>query len=235
MYRQLDATHIENTMTTLSGRVTRRFPASGLSKVAKELATISTESMRTAEALGRPIYLLRVGVWVCIGGIVVVAVAPFLILNTTAMFSDFAEFVQVLEAGVNDVVFLAVGIFFLATLENRIKRRRALRKLRESRSVAHIVDMHQLSKDPEQLLSPGDDNSLDGGILSRADLAKYLDYSSEMLSLTSKVAALYIQNLDDPVVLESVTKIENLTTGLSRKIWQKIMILDTIGESATRT
>lgn len=235
MYRQLDATHIENTVTTLSGRITRRFPESGLSKVARELATISTESMRTAEALGRPIHLLRVGVWICISGIVVIAVAPFLILNTTAMFSDFGDFVQVVEAGVNDVVFLAVGIFFLATFETRIKRRRALRKLRELRSVAHIVDMHQLSKDPEQLLSPGDDNSIDGPILSRADLAKYLDYSSELLSLTSKVAALYIQNLDDPVVLESVTKIENLTTGLSRKIWQKIMILDTIGTSAART
>jgi hypothetical protein len=232
MYRQLDATRIENTVTTLSGRVARRFPQSGLSKVAKELATIGTESMMTAEALGRPIHLLRVGVWVCIGGIVVIAVAPFLILNTATMFSDFGEFVQVVEAGVNDVVFLAVGIFFLATLETRIKRRRALRKLRELRSVAHIVDMHQLSKDPEQLLSPGDDNSIDGPILSRADLAKYLDYCSELLSLTSKVAALYIQNLDDPVVLESVTKIENLTTGLSRKIWQKIMILDTIVEPA---
>jgi len=235
MYRQLDATHIENTVTTLSGRVSRRFPESGLSNVARELATISRESMRTAEALGRPIHALRVGVWVCIGGIVVIAVAPFVILNTTAMFSDFGEFVQVVEAGVNDAVFLAVGIFFLATLETRIKRRRALRKLRELRSVAHIVDMHQLSKDPELLLSPGDDNSLDGVILSRADLAKYLDYSSELLSLTSKVAALYIQNLDDPVILESVTKIENLTTGLSRKIWQKIMILDTIGEPAART
>jgi hypothetical protein len=46
-----------------------------------------------------------------------------------------------------------------------------------------------------------------------------------MLSLVGKVAALYVQDLDDPVVLGAVNDVENLTTGLSRKIWQKIMII----------
>ena len=81
------------------------------------------------------------------------AIAPFVLFNLSGVFSDFGEFIQVMEAGVNDVIFLGVGIFFLATLEGRVKRRRALRKLRELRSVAHIVDMHQLTKDPEALMS----------------------------------------------------------------------------------
>jgi len=46
-----------------------------------------------------------------------------------------------------------------------------------------------------------------------------------MLSLTGKLAALYVQNFDDSVVLSSVDEIESLTTGLSGKIWQKLMIL----------
>ena len=55
---------------------------------------------------------------------------------------------------------------------------------------------------------------------------RYLDYCSEMLSLTGKLAALYMQNMRDPIVIESVNEIEDLTTSLSRKIWQKIMILN---------
>ena len=44
--------------------------------------------------------------------------------------------------------------------------------------------------------------------------------------LIGKVAALYVQRFDDPVALSAVDQIEDLTTGLSRKIWQKIMIID---------
>jgi hypothetical protein len=46
-----------------------------------------------------------------------------------------------------------------------------------------------------------------------------------MLSLTGKLAALYMQNVRAPVIIEAVNGIEELTTSLSRKIWQKIMIL----------
>ncbi|MFM7924284.1 MAG: hypothetical protein ACKPJJ_29030, partial [Planctomycetaceae bacterium] len=55
---------------------------------------------------------------------------------------------------------------------------------------------------------------------------RYLDYCSELLSLVGKLAALYAQSTSDPVVLQSVNDIEQLTNGLSRKIWQKIMMLD---------
>ena len=61
--------------------------------------------------------------------------------------------------------------------------------------------------------------------MSAADLARYLDYCSEMLSLTGKVAALYVQNFEDGVALQAVNEIEDLTTGLSRKIWQKLTIV----------
>lgn len=50
----------------------------------------------------------------------------------------------------------------------------------------------------------------------------YLDYCSEMLSLVGKTAALYAENNDDQVVLQTVEGIEELTMNLSQKIWQKI-------------
>jgi hypothetical protein len=57
------------------------------------------------------------------------------------------------------------------------------------------------------------------------ELSRYLDYCSEALSLTGKVAALYVQRFDDAVALDAVNEVEQLTTGLSRKIWQKLTVL----------
>lgn len=57
------------------------------------------------------------------------------------------------------------------------------------------------------------------------ELGRYLDYCSEMLSLISKLAFLYVQNFTDPIAQEAVNDLEDLTNGLSQKIWQKIMLL----------
>lgn len=51
-----------------------------------------------------------------------------------------------------------------------------------------------------------------------------------MLSLTGKIAALYVQSFDDPVAISSANEVEILTTGLSRKIWQKITIIQGLKE-----
>ena len=47
-----------------------------------------------------------------------------------------------------------------------------------------------------------------------------------MFSITGKLAALYAQAVNDEVVAEAVNDIENLGTNLSRKVWQKIMLID---------
>ena len=44
--------------------------------------------------------------------------------------------------------------------------------------------------------------------------------------MISKIAALYAYNMKDVTTLEAVDEIENLTTGLSRKIWQKVMVVN---------
>ena len=48
------------------------------------------------------------------------------------------------------------------------------------------------------------------------------------------MAALYAQDLDDPVVVEAVNDIEMLATNLSRKIWQKIAILQSAVQMQTK-
>ena len=61
--------------------------------------------------------------------------------------------------------------------------------------------------------------------LDAEQLHHYLNYCSEMLSLTAKTAALCAEHSTDAVVLETISDIETLTTELSNKIWQKISLL----------
>ena len=138
------------------------------------------------------------------------------------------EFIQVLEAGLNDIVLIGAAIFFLVTFESRIKRERCLKLLHELRVLAHVVDMHQLTKDPDKMLGNHENYTYPPqNKLTKFELNRYYDYCSEMLSMIGKLSALYVQNFSDPVVVSAVNEIEALTTGLSRKIWQKIMILHT--------
>jgi hypothetical protein len=140
---------------------------------------------------------------------------------------DLVGLVQVSEAGLNVVILLGAGILFLITTERRIKRGRALKAIHELRALAHVIDMHQLTKDPERaLVRTKDTASSPKQTLTPAELTRYLDYCSEMLSLIGKLAALYVQQFDDPVALAAVNDVEQLTNGLSRKIWQKISILN---------
>jgi hypothetical protein len=129
-------------------------------------------------------------------------------------------------------VFIGIAIYFLLSVEARIKRHRALKQLRVLRSFAHIVDLHQLTKDPERLPTYGGGNTASSPKRDMTPfmLARYLDYSSEMLALVSKIAAIYVQRFDDVQTMNAASDIENLTVGLSHKIWQKISILDRIAE-----
>ena len=64
---------------------------------------------------------------------------------------ELAETMQGVDAGVNLIIVLGGAAFFLATLEMRWKRDRALKALHELRSIIHVIDMHQLTKDPSML------------------------------------------------------------------------------------
>ena len=172
---------------------------------------------------------MRIGIGLVIAAILaVVAVAAANALGRVSVeFGQVGELLQGIDAGANDVILLCVALFFLCSVEARVKRNRTLTALHELRSIAHVIDMHQLSKDPEAILSPTMATaSSPHRNMTRFELARYLDYCSEMLSLSSKLAALHIQYVRDPVVIAAVNDVETLTSGLAQKIWQKIIILD---------
>lgn len=225
----LDADRIVATIATLSRRIGERFPDSGLSRLGQQLQSIGEHTREHLDDIERPVLWLRAATWMMAALLAAGAFAAVaaVLAAIPEGFGSPLDAVQILEAGIQDVVFVGFALVFLVTAENRHRRRRALGHIRELRAVAHIVDMHQLTKDPDRLLHPGGDTeSSPKRSLTRDQLGRYLDYCSEMLSLTSKLAALYSERLNDEVVLQAVDEVETLTSGLSSKIWQKIMMLD---------
>lgn len=231
MYRSLNPDKTVETIETLHSRIEERFPASGLSKVCKELCIAAADSKARVAAIAKPNYILRVFVGVIIFLIILVLVYSISLMDLKIRSLEAAVLIPIIEAALNDLLLIGAALFFLVTIEGRIKRTRTLKVLHELRTIAHVIDMHQLTKDPGRL---GKNVLLTQSSpkyeMTAYELMRYLDYCSEMLSLTGKVAALYAQNLRDSIVLSAVNEIENLTTGLSRKIWQKIMILNKICE-----
>lgn len=224
--RFLKADRILQTMEELHGRIAKRFPASSLRGIAEELVVVVKESLDTVARIREPNVWLRVGIGVLVALLLglLVYVAGGVKVESDAL-PNFGDRVALINNVITSSVFLLGLIGFLVTLEQRFKRQRAIKALHELRSMANIVDMHQLRKDPESFLNVG---TPDPTRLSPAEMARYLQYCTDLLAILGKVAALYVEGLPDTQTLEAADRIEALTTSLSRKVWQKISLLDTV-------
>ncbi|WP_286178458.1 hypothetical protein [Stieleria mannarensis] len=230
---------IIKTVAALHQRISDRFPGSGLSNLCTQLLEVAEKSAVRAQGIGESVWWIRICGYVL--ALLVIALVGGMVWFTThsVRFKDEAigwpDLIGTFDAGTSGLIVLGATIYFLISLEIRIKRRRALIAVHELRSIAHVVDMHQLTKDPERMLrryrqtqnSPAE-------AMSPMELSRYLDYCTEMLSLIGKIAALYVQRFDDAASVAAVSEVEQLTTGLSRKIWQKIVLLSDINEFQTR-
>jgi len=229
-YRQLDWQKIIETVQALQARIERRFPGSGLGRVVAQLSDIAKETVSRTEWIRKPHLLLRLAAAVL--SLAIVALLVLMLVHIRQYrFDDYSNFIQALDASISSVVFIGAAILFFVSWENRIKRRRALRAIHELRSLAHIVDMHQLTKDPESSFSPVQNTTITKRRMTPFELNRYLDYCSDCLALISKIAALYVQGFEDPVLLDAVDDVEDLTAGFSRKIWQKLTILENLGRA----
>lgn len=185
-YSALSADSILTTLARLGGRVRGRFPDRGLTGVRAELDRIAQMHVKRVGEVSRP-HLLLCGLvaLVLIAGLFMVGVGIEQKVRLLMENPDEIGF-EGIEAIDNILILMGAAIWFLLNLETRIKRSQALNALHELRSIAHVIDMHQL---------------------------------------TGKLAALCMQSVRDEVVIHTVNKIEGLTTNLSSKIWQKIMII----------
>jgi len=228
-FERLQAAPVLETVRRLEGRIAARFPERGLRRVAAELVALTAQVTKDAPDIQQRVR--RVRTWSRVAaGLILVATVVAVTLGLQDAVGDGTEreldWLFLIETTINDLVFAAIALFFLYGVPERVQRGHTLDLLHRLRSLAHIVDMHQLTKDPERLnpsfretaMSPHPD-------LDRDQLEYYLDYCSELLSLVAKTAALCAEESRDAIVLDTVSRIEQLTTSLSRNIWQKISVL----------
>lgn len=224
---QLDATELVATLASLRNRIDERFPGSGLGRVANSLLDLAERHAARVAAIRAPIWRLRLLSWsLLVAGVGAIAWA-FLNHHRAPPPEDWrwTDALSALEQCLSSVFFLTAAGVYVSSMETRARRNRCLQAIHELRTVAHLVDLHQLTKDPDRALRPGPDTpSSPERPLTPFLLARYLDYCSEMLALVGKLAALYA-SFADPVVLDASDDVEDLTTGLSRKVWQKIALL----------
>ncbi|MFO1352929.1 MAG: hypothetical protein U1F68_20545 [Gammaproteobacteria bacterium] len=230
IYRTLRADKIIETQSRLQQRIAKRFPGSGLSEVAAELKTVAEEAVVRAHDIRRPNILLRIVVAALLVGALALAAVMARALHVQADLGEVLNLAQFLESSLGSIVFLGAALLFLITLEIRLKRRRALAALHELRALAHVIDMHQVAKDPEGLVRRGPilSEAPDQTTKTLFDLNRYLNYCVELLAIISKIAALYVQDFPDANAVAAVDQIEALCSGLSQKISQKILILEEI-------
>jgi hypothetical protein len=235
-YRALDPDKVIETIGQLHHRIAERFPGAGLGDVCGELLLLARENSTRAESIARSNMPLRAAILAIIAvGIIGLVWIALLFRSFSAAADNVYSVLQGIEAAANLVVLIGAAVFFLTRIEERLKRASALSALHELRSIVHVIDMHQLTKDPSTVVSIGGKTaSSPARMLSRFELTRYLDYCSEMLSLTAKVAVLFAQGFPEPTVTDAVSDIERIAAGLSQKIWQKIIILEALGEQGNR-
>lgn len=228
-YRSLELREIVRTISQLQQRISERFPNSGLSQVAADLLTLSEGAEKSVASFSRPNIGLRVLTVVVVLTVASLLVRLVLELRWNNELFDLEHFLQSFEALLGSVALVGAAVFSLFSFELRIKRHRALHAIHELRALTHIIDMHQLTKDPEGVTGRGPSTiSSPKRTMTPFELGRYLDYCSELLSLVTKVGAYYVQMFNDPVALEAVDQLATLTNGLTRNIWQKIMLVEQI-------
>lgn len=228
-YDRLDAAPVRATVERLERRIAARFPDRGLRRVAGDLVVLARDVAEGASTIRGRVHAVRLGARV----LTILVVAATVAVLAVALHDAFTtgpdhsfDWVPLIESTINDLVFAGLAIFFLHALPGRLERGHLLDLLHRLRSLAHVVDMHQLTKDPERLRDTFSPTAVSAQPdLDRDQMEHYLDYCSELLSLVGKVAALCAEESRDPIVLDTVSTIETLTTSMSRKIWQKISLL----------
>jgi hypothetical protein len=220
----LEPEKLEATIRQVAARIAARFPGSGLAKLAGSLVQIADDAVARGKEIRSPRWRVRLVSVIGLAAMVVLLVLVVRSAKPPSYPVAAVELAQGVDAALSTLVLFGAAIAFVVTLEVRAKRKRALEALHELRVLAHVIDLHQLAKDPgrdraQAAAAPGE-------LFTVADLNSYLNECSDLLALIGKVAAWYVQGFQDSVVLRTVNEIEDLTNGLSRKIWQKLTLLE---------
>lgn len=237
MFTELDPDRIVDTIAKLKRRIDERFPDAGLSSVCGELLAVAKASKSRVKEISNPNYYLRaISASMMALGILALSYVASIIEVKQATDNLFGV-LEGIDSAFNILLVMGATAIFLWGLEARWRRQKALNDLHALRSIIHVIDMHQLTKDPSARsfatisgAKEGDTPASPRRTMTPHQLTRYLDYCSEMLSLSAKVAALYAQGNGDSTVVETASELGQVTTNMAGKIWQKIELVHRLDE-----
>lgn len=213
-------------LAQLAQRIEERFPNSGLLQLTQEIQSevkgipdsfvVISQSPRAFGFFKFLVIALVIG---AIAGMV----------SQIEMTQDFwtaGVFSQVLASLVQLAVYVGILILFVFTFEKKVKTKKALACMNAYREFAHLIDLHQLAKDPTTFLKNYQPSSASRkNDLGKFLMSRYLAYCNELLSFLGKATALYVHQFPFEPLMSAADQIEDLTTGLSIRIWQKNSVL----------
>ena len=174
---RLEAEPVLDTVRRLEERIAARFPERGLRRVAGELVELTADVGRDAAGIQGRIRMVRMLSRVGVAIVLAATVTAVVLAARTAVDEGAGEgldWLFLLESSINDLAYAAIALYFLYTVPERVQRGHTLELLHRLRSLAHIIDMHQLTKDPERLNpafqqtaaspDPGLDRAADGAL-----------------------------------------------------------------------
>jgi hypothetical protein len=222
----LQADKLIETAKKIRERIGERFPNSSLWRMAGAVVDATKDALAKAEAIRRPNWWLRA------------ALIPLLIMAVSSTIIAYAQHASddrapalltvfhFLDASKGGLAILTGALIFLVSLETRIKRQRVIGAIHQLRGLAHVIDMHGVTKSAGRLGHATQPIDVSGRRVNADDLDQYLQFCTELLAVVSKVGQLYVQDFSDAAALSAVDQFESLATGLSSKIWQKLRTLD---------
>ena len=154
-------------------------------------------------------------------------------------FSFPASLIDVLT-GFDSLANVGIFLFLSSLLASRVidnyKNSDCLKRLDHLHQLIHVIDMHQVAK--EAITLGNNDAEVDDSekesIDKRFEQSKqYLDRVHELVVLAGKTAALYPRICNEHVVLTKVQGVEELSLGISTKLWQRYDRLERYYQSKT--
>jgi hypothetical protein len=144
-----------------------------LSQVCSELRVVGTGVEQLTKRLAKPIWIIR-SVVIGLSALaicVVVAIGINISNRLSSQVDGISDLLQGVEAGINEIIFLFIALYFLGTVEGRLKRYVA--PLAQHRPRGGYAPAHERpglltgSTRPDCLFAPANDDSLPIDALSR--------------------------------------------------------------------
>lgn len=223
----LDTKKVLISISKLNARIEDRLPDSSLLVTCHDFHITALKCQEILNDILKPNYFLRIicGLVIAISLLGVFYGFTLIELKVQRTIFDIATFA---EASINNILLIGAAYYFIFNLEKRFERAKAIKYMNILSGYVHVVDMHQLTKDPHvycEAYKFSSEHSPER-LLSPFEFQRYLIYCTEFLSLISKVSAIFSHSIEDNAVAKNADEIENLSSLISNKIWQKLIILE---------